>query len=200
MPIADLLAGMYGAYGVARRAARARPHRRGHRRAHLAARRDVVGVHAFQGTRWTVAGEVGRAQGNHHPSIAPYGLFHCRDGSVQIARGQRGPVAAVLRRRSGSTRRRPGLATNPERVAHRDAGRSTFIEAAFADWDAEPLLARLAEVGVPGRQGAHARRGLRAGTRPRSQGLLVEVEHADAGPAHAARAAAALLRPATAPR
>ena len=38
---------------------------------------SVVGVHAFQGTRWTVAGEVGRAQGNHHPSIAPYGLFHC---------------------------------------------------------------------------------------------------------------------------
>ena len=47
----------------------------------------VVGVHAFQGTRWTVAGEVGRAQGNHHPSISPYGLFHCRDGAVQIAVG-----------------------------------------------------------------------------------------------------------------
>ena len=64
----------------------------------------TVGVHAFQGTRWTVAGEVGRAQGNHHPSICPYGLFHCRDG-VRADRGrQRGAVATVLRR----LRRRPG--------------------------------------------------------------------------------------------
>ena len=37
-----------------------------------------------------VAGEVGRAQGNHHPSIAPYGLFHCGDGAVQIALGSEG--------------------------------------------------------------------------------------------------------------
>ena len=36
---------------------------------------SIVGVHAFQGTRYTVAGEVGHASGNHHPSICPYGLF-----------------------------------------------------------------------------------------------------------------------------
>ena len=108
----------------------------------------VVGVHAFQGTRWTVAGEVGRAQGNHHPSIAPYGLFHCRDG-VGADRGrQRGAVAAVLR----------GLRPRPDAdgAGHQPrAGRPTgervieVVEEAFADWDAEPLLARLAEVGVP---------------------------------------------------
>ena len=89
VPIADLLSGMYGAYGVL--AALHERHRTGRgtvvRTSLLAA---VVGVHAFQGTRWTVAGEVGRAQGNHHPSIAPYGLFHCRDGAVQIAVGSEG--------------------------------------------------------------------------------------------------------------
>jgi crotonobetainyl-CoA:carnitine CoA-transferase CaiB-like acyl-CoA transferase len=42
----------------------------------------------FQGTRRTVAGEVGLAQGNHHPSICPYGLFRCADGLVQIAVGR----------------------------------------------------------------------------------------------------------------
>ena len=96
VPIADLLAGMYGAYGVV--AALHERERTGVgtvvRTSLLAA---VVGVHAFQGTRWTVAGEVRRAQGNHHPSIAPYGLFHCRDGAVQIALGSEGAVAAVLR-------------------------------------------------------------------------------------------------------
>src|SRR3954453_20345271 len=77
VPIADLLSGMYGAYGVV--AALNERHRTGRgavvRTSLLAA---VVGVHAFQGTRWTVAGEVGRSAGNHHPSISPYGLFRCR--------------------------------------------------------------------------------------------------------------------------
>ena len=89
VPIADLLAGMYGAYGVL--AALHERDRTGEgtviRTSLLAA---TVGVHAFQGTKWTVAGEVGQAQGNHHPSISPYGLFHCRDGSVQIAVGSEG--------------------------------------------------------------------------------------------------------------
>ena len=88
-PIADLLAGMYGAYGVL--AALHDRDRTGRgtvvRTSLLAA---VVGVHGFQGTRWTVAGEVGRAQGNHHPSISPYGLFRCADGTVQIAVGSEG--------------------------------------------------------------------------------------------------------------
>src|SRR5680860_1549425 len=44
-----------------------------------------VGVHAFQGTRWTVAGEVPSATGNQHPSIAPYGLFRTADSPIQIA-------------------------------------------------------------------------------------------------------------------
>ena len=146
VPIADLLSGMYGAYGVV--AALNERHRTGVgtvvRTSLLAA---VVGVHAFQGTRWTVAGEVGRAQGNHHPSIAPYGLFHCRDGAVQIALGSEG-----LWRRFcegfGLDPAADGLATNPERVANRPRV-IEVVEEAFADWDAEPLLARLAEVGVP---------------------------------------------------
>jgi len=33
----------------------------------------------------TVAGQVGEAAGNHHPSICPYGLFETADGAVQIA-------------------------------------------------------------------------------------------------------------------
>ena len=77
VPIADLLAGMYGAYGVlAALHERAGTGRGGVVRTSLLA--AVVGVHAFQGTRWTVAGEVPTAEGPHHPSICPYGLFHSR--------------------------------------------------------------------------------------------------------------------------
>src|SRR6478735_9857290 len=86
VPIGDLLAGMYGAYGVLAALMERERTGRGQvvRTSLLAA---IVGVHAFQGTRYTVAGEVGRAQGNHHPSIAPYGLFHCQGGSVQVSCG-----------------------------------------------------------------------------------------------------------------
>ncbi len=64
VPIGDLLAGMYGAYGVVAALHERTSTGRGRvvRTSLLAA---IVGVHAFQGTRYTVAGEVPRAQGNH---------------------------------------------------------------------------------------------------------------------------------------
>ncbi|WP_344222017.1 CoA transferase [Kribbella sancticallisti] len=175
-PIADLLAGMYGAYGVL-----AALHERAVtgsgsvvRTSLLAA---VVGVHAFQGTRYTVAGEVGVAQGNHHPSIAPYGLFHCADGAVQIAVGSEG----LWQRFCDAFELSPeGLATNAERVADRQRV-IQVVEEAFAEWTAEALLARLSEAGIP----AGKVRGLDevySWDQTASQGLLVEVDHPTLGP------------------
>lgn len=173
VPIADLLSGMYGAYGVL--AALHERERTGVgrvvRTSLLAA---TVGVHAFQGTRWTVAGQVGRAQGNHHPSIAPYGLFRCRDGAVQIALGSEG----LWKRFCAGFGLDPdteGLATNPERVAARERV-IELVEGVFADHDAEPLLARLAEVGVPAGK-VRTLDEVYDWDQTRSQGLLVDVEH-----------------------
>ena len=86
VPIGDLLAGMYGAYGVVAALHERNTTGKGRvvRTSLLAA---VVGAHAFQGTAYTVAGHVGHAQGNHHPALSPYGLFHCEDGDIQIACG-----------------------------------------------------------------------------------------------------------------
>ncbi len=177
VPIADLLSGMYGAYGVV--AALNERHRTGTGtvvRTSLLA--SVVGVHAFQGTRWTVAGEVGRAAGNHHPSIAPYGLFHCRDGSVQIALGSE----SLWRRFCAGFELDPeaeGLATNSERVGARDRV-IEVVEGAFAEWDSEALLARLAEVGVPAGKVRNLDE-VYAWDQTLSQGLLVDVEHSTLG-------------------
>jgi crotonobetainyl-CoA:carnitine CoA-transferase CaiB-like acyl-CoA transferase len=177
VPIGDLLAGMYGAYGVL-----AALHERGRTgrgqvvRTSLLA--SLVGVHAFQGTRWTVAGEVGRAQGNHHPSICPYGLFRCRDGVVQIALGSEG----LWRRFCAGFGLDPdaeGFATNPERVAHRDEV-NALVDGAFADWDAAPLLARLDELGVPSGK-VRSLDEVYAWAQTRSQGLLVDVQHPTLG-------------------
>jgi crotonobetainyl-CoA:carnitine CoA-transferase CaiB-like acyl-CoA transferase len=146
VPIGDLLAGIYGAYGVLAAVHRRRSTGRGEVvcTSLLAA---LVGVHAFQGTRTTVAGEVPIAQGNHHPSIAPYGLFACQDGAVQVSVGSN----ALWRRFCdlfGLDAAAPGLATNAERVTHR-AETIRVVERAFAEYPAKQLLAILDNVGIP---------------------------------------------------
>ena len=177
VPIGDLLAGMYGACGVLAALHERATTGRGQliRTSLLAA---VVGVHAFQGTRWTVAGEVGRAQGNHHPSIAPYGLFHCRDGVVQIAVGSEG-LWRRLCDGFGIDSATPGLETNDARVMARDRT-IEVVEAAFADWDAEALLARLEEIGVPAGK-VRSLEEVYEWEQTKSQGLTIEVEHPSLG-------------------
>jgi crotonobetainyl-CoA:carnitine CoA-transferase CaiB-like acyl-CoA transferase len=175
VPIGDLLAGMYGAYGAV-----AALHERAStgvgrvvRTSLLAA---IVGVHAFQGTRYTVAGEVPRATGGHHPSICPYGLFHAADGPVQIAVGSDG-----LWRRFAPAfdLDRPEWAANPARVSDRDAVIAA-VDAAFAAYPAAELLAQLDELGIPAGKVRDLAE-VYAWDQTRSQGLLVDVEHAALG-------------------
>jgi crotonobetainyl-CoA:carnitine CoA-transferase CaiB-like acyl-CoA transferase len=176
-PIADLLAGMYGAYGVV--AALLERGRTGTgtvvRTSLLSA---VVGVHAFQSTRWTIAGEVGRAQGNHHASIAPYGLFHCADGFVQIAVGSE----RLWRQFCAGfdlDPATPGLETNEQRVANRDR-LIEIIEGNFDSWKALDLLARLDQIGIPAGK-VRTIDEVYAWEQTRSQGLLIDVEHPTLG-------------------
>jgi crotonobetainyl-CoA:carnitine CoA-transferase CaiB-like acyl-CoA transferase len=176
-PIADLLAGMYGAYGVL--AALLERGRTGTgtvvRTSLLSA---VVGVHAFQSTRWTIAGEVGRAQGNHHASIAPYGLFHCADGFVQIAVGSE----RLWRQFCAGfdlDPATPGLETNEQRVANRDR-LIEIIEGNFDSWKALDLLVRLDQIGIPAGK-VRTIDEVYAWEQTRSQGLLIDVEHRTLG-------------------
>ncbi|MGY1693064.1 CaiB/BaiF CoA transferase family protein [Geodermatophilus sp. SYSU D01105] len=178
VPIGDLLAGMYGAYGVLAALLERERTGRGQvvRTSLLAA---IVGVHAFQGTAWTVAGKVGRAQGNHHPSIAPYGLFHCKGGSVQLSCGSEG-LWRKLCAEFGLDPDAPGLATNGERVGNRPQV-IELLERTFADIAPEELLARLAAAGIPAGK-VRTLDEVYTWEQTLSQGLLVDVEHATLGP------------------
>ena len=177
-PIADLLGGIHGVVGVL--AALQERERTGRGRVVRASLLSaIVGIHAFQGTRVTVAGETPEAQGNHHPSIAPYGLFACADGAVQMSVANDRLWRAFCAE-FGLDPETEGLASNPERVARR---RETirFVEDAFADQDAETLLERLRRAGVPAgkvRDLAEAY----AWDQLLSQGLVVDVEHSALGP------------------
>lgn len=173
VPIGDLLAGLHAVYGIL-----AALHAR-----HTTGRGDVVrtsllsslvGVHAYQGTRATVAGQVPRAQGNHHPSIAPYGAFACADGMLQVAAAndtQWQRTAAV----AGVDHADPRFASNGDRVEHRDE-LIALLEGAFADRERDELLAALDAAGVP--SGAiRTLDEVYASAQVRSQGLVQQVEH-----------------------
>lgn len=177
VPIADLLAGMNGAFGVASAlAARERTGRGTVVRTSLLA--AIVGVHAFQGTRWTVAGEVPRANGNHHPAIAPYGSFRAADGMIQAAVGndqQWKAFAACL----GLDPDDPRFAGQRQRVDHRQE-LIEAIETRLATAPADTWLERLDEAGVPAGR-IRSLDDVYTWEQTLSQGLLIEVDHPTLG-------------------
>ena len=173
VPIGDLLAGMYGAYGVV--SALHERNRTGRGRVvRTSLLASIVGVHAFQGTRYTVAGEVGLAGGNHHPSICPYGLFTCADGMIQLSCGSEG-LWQKLAAGFGLDPFAPGFATNRERVGNRDEVIAT-LNATFADIPHAELMARLAEIGIPAGEVRTLDR-VYDWEQTRSQGLVIDVDH-----------------------
>jgi crotonobetainyl-CoA:carnitine CoA-transferase CaiB-like acyl-CoA transferase len=177
VPIADLLAGMNGAYGVVA-ALHERTRTGVGRVVRTSLLAGVVGVHAFQGTRWTVAGQVPGLAGDHHPSIAPYGMFATGSAPIQIACGSEGLWRAFAAE-FGLDPAEPRFVTNPERVAHRDE-LVEVIEGMFADKPAEHWLARLATAGVPAGK-VRTLDDVYDWEQTRSQGLLIDVDHPTLG-------------------
>ena len=177
VPIADLLAACYGAYGVlAALHERSRTGRGQIVRTSLLA--AVVASHGYQGTAWTVAGLRGEARGNHHPSIAPYGLFRCGEGVIHIACGndsQWQKLSSAFELDVDAS-----LATNPQRVARR-ADVIRILEDAFAALTAPKVLARLEAAGVPAGL-VRSIDEVYAWEQTKSQGLIIDVQHASLGP------------------
>ncbi|NNM46536.1 CoA transferase [Knoellia koreensis] len=178
VPIGDLLAGMYGAFGVVTALHERERTGKGRivRTSLLAA---IVGAHAFQGTAYTVAGHVGHAQGNHHPSVSPYGLFHCKDGDIQVAVGSES-LWVRLAEAFGIDPTTPALATNRARIEHPTEVRDA-LNGAFAAYPMDELLPRLAELGVPAGEVRTIDR-VYDWDQTRSQGLVISVDHPTLGP------------------
>ncbi|TDO46216.1 crotonobetainyl-CoA:carnitine CoA-transferase CaiB-like acyl-CoA transferase [Kribbella sp. VKM Ac-2527] len=177
VPIADLLAGMYGAYGAV-----AALHERSitgkGRVVRTSLLASVVGVHAFHGTKWTVAGELPERVGNHHAQIAPYGLYRTRDDIVQVAVGSEGQwktFAPIVGLDPADSR----FSVNSQRVAHRDE-LTAAIEDAFAAESADVWLQRLADAGIPAGKVRDFQQ-VYEWEQTLSQGLLIDVEHPSLG-------------------
>ena len=177
VPIADLCAGMYGAFGVLAALHERSTTGRG-RVVRTSLLAGMVGVHAFQGTRWTVAGEVPGLAGDHHPAIAPYGLFETGSAPIQIACGSEGLWKALCTTLDlDATDER--FASNPLRVEHRDE-LIALLEAHFATDPAEHWLDLLSSAGVPSGK-VRSLDDVYGWEQTLSQGLLVSVPHETLG-------------------
>jgi crotonobetainyl-CoA:carnitine CoA-transferase CaiB-like acyl-CoA transferase len=146
VPISDVLAGMFGAYGVvAALVERARSGQGQWVRTSLLA--GSIAVHTYQGTRWLVAGEVPGLGSNRHPTIRPYGAYDCADGAINICVGSEG----LWRRFAPLVGLDPDdarFATNRDRV-ERAAELEALMEAALAAAPVDDWVARLDAAGVP---------------------------------------------------
>ncbi len=199
LPISDILAGMFGAYGVV-----SALHEREvtGRAAHVDASllSAVVGVHVFQGAGWLAAGKEPVRTGNRHPSIAPYGVFSCSDADIVVAVGSE----SLWRRFAdamGVDPQAPGKATNAERIL-RVEELTEELGRLFSTLTAEEALGRLDTAGVPAG---------RIRTVPevydweqvRANGLVTSVEHPRLGrvelPGPAVQWSTQVTRPETAP-
>ncbi len=146
VPIADILSGMFGAFGVATALMEREKSGRG-QKVTSSLLGSIVGIHAFQGTRWLVAGDVPEPEGNRHPIIAPYGAYPCSDGEINIAVGSEGlwhRFAPLVNLDPDDER----FATNRERLARVDELEEEMAPAlkgaTVGEW-----MERLGEAGVP---------------------------------------------------
>jgi crotonobetainyl-CoA:carnitine CoA-transferase CaiB-like acyl-CoA transferase len=83
IPIADLLTGLYAAFGVLG-ALQAREHTGRGQVVNTSLLEAMVGLMGFQAVRYLNGGGVPPPAGNHHPINAPYGVFRAKDGYLTL--------------------------------------------------------------------------------------------------------------------
>ena len=150
VPIADIGAGMFAAFGVASALFwRERdPERRG-QLIDASMLGGQVALLSYQAGRYFATGTAPGRIGNRHASIAPYETFKTSDGFVNVAAAnepmwQRFCRALSLSALVEDTR----FATNPDRVTNREA-LSALIEARFSKLTTDEIIARLEKAEVP---------------------------------------------------
>jgi crotonobetainyl-CoA:carnitine CoA-transferase CaiB-like acyl-CoA transferase len=84
IPIADLCAGIFAAYGVTV-ALLEREHSGKGQWLHTSLLEAMIYMMDFQTSRWTIDGEIPGQAGNFHPTSIPTGVYKTSDGHINIA-------------------------------------------------------------------------------------------------------------------
>jgi crotonobetainyl-CoA:carnitine CoA-transferase CaiB-like acyl-CoA transferase len=146
--LVDVLAGLFAAVGILA-ALRHRDRTGEGQRVEVDLLSALLAGLVNQGSAHTIAGAIPERLGNAHPSISPYELYDTGDGQVVLAVGNDRQFAAlcgVLGAPDLAADAR--LATNAQRVAHRDFLR-TELERRLAGASATEWATALTAVRVP---------------------------------------------------
>ena len=199
VPIADVSAGLFGVIGVL--GALVERERSGlGQRVSTSLLAGQIGIHTFQATRYLIGGQVPGPSGNHHPTVAPYGVFDAADGPLVIAVGNE----EIWRRFSPLAGLDPGdsrFATNALRLGNlpalHDILNARLARRTVADW-----LEQLRQADVPAGELKSLDR-VYESDQARAENLVWEVDHPRLGvirlPGNPVRYSRTALAPGLAP-
>ena len=147
-PIADLVAGIYGALGVCAALVR-RGRTGGGETVGASLNNGLTSLLAFLAANYFATGEVPARSGNDHAIVAPYGMFRTSDGEVALAPSQEQSYQRLVDAIGApELRADPRFASNDLRIANR-AAINAAVEAKLAAGTTEEWIERLNPAGVP---------------------------------------------------
>jgi crotonobetainyl-CoA:carnitine CoA-transferase CaiB-like acyl-CoA transferase len=147
-PIADLVAGLYGALGVC--AALVKRGRTGAgETVGSSLNNGLMSLLGFLAAKHFATGDEPPRTGNDHAIVAPYGMFRTKDGEVALAPSQEQSYQRLVDALGAAEwRQDPRFASNDLRVRHR-AAMNSAVEARLIAETTEHWIAALNAAGVP---------------------------------------------------
>ena len=148
IPIADFTAGLYGAYAVAAVLAKVRAGGSGEH-IDVSMLGGMLGIAHLQTSELFGTGRDPVALGSAHPMNAPYAAFRARDGHFALAAGTNKLWQSTCEAVQRSDLLRDERFATPESRGRNQAALGELLEAEFAKYDVQHLLAAFRSRGVP---------------------------------------------------
>jgi crotonobetainyl-CoA:carnitine CoA-transferase CaiB-like acyl-CoA transferase len=147
-PIADLVAGLYGALGICAALVRRGQSGAGER-VGSSLNTGLMSLLGFLAANYFATGAVPARSGNDHAIVSPYGLFRTKDGEVAIAPSQEQSYQRLVDALGAPEwRTDPRFTSNDLRLANRVA-MNAAVEGRLAEATAAEWIERLNAAGVP---------------------------------------------------
>jgi len=176
MPISDLVAGLYGAFGVACALVAQRSGAARGQRVESSLVNGLISLMAYLSAQYLATGELPARTGNEHPIAAPYGLYRAADGEVAIAPSTDEVVRRLFRAlQIEPLLERPEFSSYEQRLRHRDAV-NALVGERIREGTVDHWIDRLNGAGVPCGRVADLR-AVFSDPQVRAQEMVLEVEH-----------------------
>jgi crotonobetainyl-CoA:carnitine CoA-transferase CaiB-like acyl-CoA transferase len=179
IPISDLVAGLYGALGVAAALLGREKHGQPER-VDVSLTTSMISLLAYLASHYFATGEVLPRTGNDHPIASPYGLFHARDGAIAIAPSDNTFFYRLMDALElQHVKDDPDFVDNFARVANR-ARLNAIVEEKLAEHDCVHWIEVLNRAGVPCGP-VYDVKGVFSDPQVQSQDMVIDVEHPGRG-------------------